>query len=327
MTTLNAFRDPVLQARFDREGYAVVPLVDPAEVERLSHEVARLCPVEWVSNIFDQWTYLSIFDRQRRGAISDFVKAALTPAIARLMTGVRVETGLVFQRRAGAEALTPHQHPPGMADFTDGMVCWCPLFDCKEGSGALQVIPRSHGLLRHVLTPSTPYAWQELPDEISRRLVTLTLCPGEAVFFAESLIHGSGPNRRDRTRIALLAHVMREDATPAFFADSEEREGWVDIYRAQDEFAQGDLPSGWLPPRETWERLGTMPANRVTLNRQQFDALLASDVKVAPGVDPYLAVAHLADSPAPARPQHGLLYRFAARHTPKRVKARLRSLV
>lgn len=329
-----SFRDPALQARLEADGYVVIPLLDKEAVERLTRDIPTLCPPDLDANIFDQWSYLSHFDRERRQAISNHVKAALDPAIDELMTGTQLHVGSVLQRGENAQALKPHQHPPAIADFSDGLVCWCPLVDCDARSGALQVVPRSHGLLRHVLRPGTPYAWHGLADEIDDYLVTLPVRAGEAVFFYESLIHGSAPNLRQRTRVALVAHLIAEDAVPAFFADSEDRPGEVDIYRSPDEFAQADLPAGWLPPRETWDRIGSMPGDWISLNKRQFDALLAGDARLSHGVDPYALVQHLADPPpaveappAPAPRSHGPLYRFLARHTPAPVKATIRRFV
>lgn len=326
---MRQFVDPALQAHFDREGYVVAPLFDASEVAWLSAEVARLCPVDLPPNNFDPYSYSSHSDPDRRHAVSELVKGAMAPSLSRMLTGCHITTGAVLQREPGAKRLPAHQHPPSTADFTDMVIiCWCPLVDCDENSGALQVIPGSHQLLWHVKTPVSHAAWDGIADDLSDYLVTLNVRAGEAVFFAGSIIHGSCANQRAGTRVALISNINPEGAIPAFYVDSSNREGWIDIYRAQDEFAQSDAMTDTLPPCETWERLGGMPAGRVWLNRRQFEALLANGVQIAPGVDPFLAVAHLADPPeALPRPPLARLRRVTARYIPSRVKAHLRRLI
>lgn len=307
------FRDPELGARFDAQGYVVVRLLDAGQVERLARDVPRLCPPDLPSNGLDPWSYVSHFDAERRTAVSEFVRAEMAGAIDRLFSSYHVSTGSLLQREPHAQALVPHQHLPSMADFTDiGIICWCPLIDCGEESGALQVVPGSHQLLWHVATCAIQPAWGGFADAIGDYLVTLKVRAGEAVLLAESLIHGSCPNRRDATRVALIAHLMPEGGVPAYFIDSEDQEGMIEICRSADEFSQSDVARGRIPPRNAREVLGTMPNGRVALNRRQFDALLTNGKRVGAGVDPYLAVAHLADAPV-AAPAPGRLRQVVAR--------------
>lgn len=333
MTSRPIFRDPDLQARFDAQGYVIVPFFDAAEVERLSLEASGLCPVDVAANCFDSWSYISSYDPPRRVAISEFVRRAMTPGIGALLTGVRIWTGVMLQRQPDAGPLTPHQHLPSTAALTDtGVLCWCPLFDSEEDGGALQVIPGSHQLLWHVVTATRVPPWQAVADELPRYLVTLRVRAGEAVLFSESLIHGSSPTRSRKARIAMVSLALPEDAIPAVHVDSIERPDQVRIYRAHDEFVHSDMARGISPPQPDDDFIGEFPANRVALNLLQFEALLANGDHIGPGRDPYLAVADMVDatpvSPfSPAASPPGRLRRFVARHLPASVKARLRSLV
>ncbi|MDZ4113571.1 MAG: phytanoyl-CoA dioxygenase family protein [Brevundimonas sp.] len=329
MTSRRIFRDAQHQALFDAQGYVVVPFLDDAAVERLSHLVPEFCPPDIAANCFDDSTYLSSYDSQRRAAISEFVQTAMGPRLMELLSEMRVWTGTLLQRQPGAPALVPHQHLPSTADLpSTGLVCWCPLFDCDEDGGALQVIPGSHKLLRHVMTSTSAPAWQRIAADLPDYLVTLKVKAGEAVLFSESIIHGSGPTQRRRPRVAMVSLALPVEATPALHVDSLAQPDHVEIYRVHDEFAHSDAARGVLSPHDVGDFLGAIPANRVALNRRQFEALLANASRVASGVDPYLAVADLADPPTPrAAPAHRRLRRFVSRHIPARVKARLRALV
>ena len=141
---------------------------------------------------------------------------------------------------------------------------------------------------------------------------------GEAVIFDNSMPHASCHNLRDGPRLATATTLIPDDAVPAFYVNSEEPGGGIEIYRAFNEFSYSDILHGKMPARDTWELLGTLPNRNVQLNEAQFDALLANGAHIAAGVDPYAAVAALdtvpvAKMPVPTPPPRPLFRRALGR--------------
>lgn len=317
MTLRTVFRDAKLQARFEAEGYVILPLLDQADVDRLSTDITEICPADLAANCPQNNSYISYFDRDRRQAVSNLAKSVIGPQLAEHLTGYRIMLGGIYRKNGHAPRTPEHVDPPLIADFADTELnCWCPLADCDEHNGVLQIVPRSHKLLWHPFTmnsDSPPY-WSQFSARLEDKyLKPLNVRAGEAVIFDNSLLHASCQNQRDEQRLVLISAVIPNDGVPAFYVDSERPGGGIEIYRAFNEFSYADTIHEKMPPRDTWELLGTLPDRRVQLNEVQFDALLANGVRIATDVDPYEAVASLGMAPASAPPQRSLIRRALGR--------------
>jgi hypothetical protein len=294
------FREPSLQALFEEQGYVVVQLLGEDEVATLRACEARLVGNDAVANFPDgSEVYASYFDEERKRSTSQAAGAVLGERLAALLCGYDILMTSFMVKFAGGGPLWPHQHPPFIADHTDTSVtCWCPLQACDGRSGALQVVPGSHKLLWHLQTQDEFPYWTLFHDRITDTYFkTFELRPGEAVLFDDTLIHASAPNLRDERRIAVIANMIPKDAVPAFFFKNESPEGGYGIYKPPTDYCYFDQVNGTLPPRDQWEQIGTYADRNVAITQDQFDRLLANRVRIAPGVDPYEAVAGM----APAR--------------------------
>lgn len=110
-----------------------------------------------------------------------------------------------------------HQDGHPWADRLQGApACsvWVALDDSNAANGCLRVIPGSHTLGARPLIPATntPNLFEvrtdpELVDEDSAE--DLVLDAGDACVHHPALIHGSGPNRSDRPRRALVVRYRR----------------------------------------------------------------------------------------------------------------------
>ncbi|MDA0703628.1 MAG: phytanoyl-CoA dioxygenase family protein [Proteobacteria bacterium] len=121
-------------------------------------------------------------------------------------------------------------------------------------NGCLRVIPGSHlgGLLNHADSedPNSILArGQSIIDPIDEsKAVPMVLQPGEVGFFDYRIVHGSGPNLTDDTRLMLLVEMM-----PASARQGEGRETAL-LVRGED------APIGiFWPIPTTWARRRRRP--------------------------------------------------------------------
>lgn len=88
---------------------------------------------------------------------------------------------------------------------------WIPLRDTDEHHGTMKVAVGSHrGGPYEYVTENTPYPHLS-DDEIERQgfeVRTLELPAGSLVLFDPLLVHGSVPNKSDRTKYVLLLHLQ-----------------------------------------------------------------------------------------------------------------------
>lgn len=270
-----AFRDPVLQAQFEREGYVVRRLLSEVELDALRAAVKSAIPSDPPVNDPQQSAYVSYFDLDRRHAASDFIEAIVAPKIEAALQGYRPLYSSFFHKHGGAPAMEPHQHSPAIADPAETVVnCWIPLIDCDATSGTLEVVRRSHQLVDHVQTPFSTLYWNSFADELrTRYLRPVPVRAGDAIFFEDSLVHGSARNERGVPRVATLTAMIPVDAVPAFYTcDGAE----VVAYEAADGFCYSDLVHGRLPAESDWRRLGAFASRATPVGLEEFDAALAA---------------------------------------------------
>lgn len=92
------------------------------------------------------------------------------------------------------------------------IAAWIPLDPADSGNGGLQVVPGSHRLdivCPDEADPDLSFTKDVVPVPEGLEPVSLSLDPGDVLFFNGSVIHGSGPNcSQDRFRRALICHYI-----------------------------------------------------------------------------------------------------------------------
>jgi len=280
VTVRQAFSDTALQSRFEREGFVIVPLLALEEIARLEAEALRLLPESPQANEPHGSAYLTYFDLELRERASALIQSFVNERLVSILPGYRPLYATFFHKQAGANEMALHQHAPYVSDFRDTVInCWCPLIDCDEMSGTLQIVPRSHQLLRHVQTPQTPHYWNGFVDAVrERHLETIPVPAGHAILFEDSMPHGSTANRRDVARIATLTTLIPNDATPAFFVGSENDAA---AYAADNGFCYSDFFHDRLPPQQEWRLLATVENSVARIGEREFERCLAERRSVA----------------------------------------------
>lgn len=90
---------------------------------------------------------------------------------------------------------------------------WCAVDEVDRSRGTLEVLPGSHrpdGEVRvhqseHNLLPT-------LRPEVEQRFEAIPLGAGEAIVYDHSLVHRSGPNRGPNARVAVMTHLVPDEA-------------------------------------------------------------------------------------------------------------------
>lgn len=210
--------DPVLDADFERDGYAVVPgLLDAQDIARLL-EVFRASDDPVHDRPFAATLHSP--DLAFRAAIDRAVRAVVWPKLEPVLNGYRYcFANFVSKSPAGdaAEAAGEVGLHQDIA-FVDesryaALGLWCPLMDVDEVNGCLLVVPGSHRLNPGPRGPGTPFPYHELLPLFRRKLRPLPMSAGTGVLFSQRLFHTSQPNRSAVTRVAaggLLAPIGAE---------------------------------------------------------------------------------------------------------------------
>lgn len=251
------FRDAALNRRFKRDGFVVVELLHAEAVAELTARAAEVLPSDPPINDPQGAAYASYFDLDRRRAASTLIRTFVEPALAQVLVGYRPLFSTFFWKPANGPDTSIHQHSPYTSNVRDRVIdCWCPLIDCSDGSGALQIVPRSHWLTGHVQVPMRPAYWQGFANLLrTDYLETIAVAAGQAVLFDDTMPHGAAANKRPVARLATLTTMVPQHGRPAYVVGDEDENDLV-TYVAADEFAYSDMFHDRLPPRDEWQAAG-----------------------------------------------------------------------
>jgi hypothetical protein len=272
------------EAAFAQDGFIVVPLFSPSEIEEMEREFSRFA--EGAASANHGPIYVSFFegDEPRRTRLEEAVESRLVPALEPWVRGGRIQNHGVVAKGPGAETLPIHHHP-AVSDcvFQREMICWCPLADVGETTGAMRFIPRSHHILPYIRLPRGADYYAAFAAEVERHAVTVPLKAGEALLFDNTILHGSCPNRQDRTRLAISCQILPKAARNGICLEGAP--GWIDFIEAPsavalDRFIKTGVRS------DDWPCVKRIPNRNRPISEAEFLALLHSPLKASESVDP-----------------------------------------
>ncbi|WP_282609733.1 phytanoyl-CoA dioxygenase family protein [Pelagibius sp. Alg239-R121] len=223
-----------LQKAFADQGFVILPgLIDRTELAALRDDVAavfsaRLALSERKAGTGSldetlQWLFENDFDGYLGAAklcnhlVSLHRLGTSTPIVDQLK-----ELGLAFpsicarplmwfhsRRLAKTERyhrLPAHQEWSNMQGSLDGAVAWLPLVEVTPEMGRLQVVPGSHrdGLLPFARDDEADYPLALSHDAVrDEDFVEVEVPLGSVLFFSSFLVHRSGSNATDTTRLTV----------------------------------------------------------------------------------------------------------------------------
>lgn len=226
-------------ARFRADGFLIVDrLIAPDAIDGLRARFEPLFRGSFETGLYpDEWNWREGRDspdltRQIcNGWKSDRTVAAvlLSETVGRLCAtlggwaGARLVQDNVLWKPPGARALGFHQDDSYVqwVDPPDYVTCWMALDDTSAAGGTVEYVRGSH---RWPLSEAQP-EYFHAPDDyrapmraaaaeagIEPEIVPVEVPAGGCAFHAGGTWHGSGPNRADVPRRALVAHCVPSDA-------------------------------------------------------------------------------------------------------------------
>ncbi len=236
-------------------GWALVEVLAPEQVAALRQVAERVLP----AGIESYYSLNVHAPRELAQAADQELKALVSPALAAVVPGHDPFLAVVIAKGAGTEGVVGfHQD----WTFTDerrdrAVLCWMPLVDTDERSGAMRVVSGSHrwtGGLR----PSGPsLPTDPFPADLQERLgaiaTTVPMRAGQALVYDPGLVHGSWPNEVDRVRPAVAVALAPSGAQLVHFHDAGDGhlQGFAieGAHFTANEF--GSMPVG-VPEVEAW---------------------------------------------------------------------------
>jgi hypothetical protein len=210
-------RDNLLEQRFRQNGYVVLPFLSEADIDQLRSLYFGFypqTPTDFFSTVHD-------IDSETRLSIHQTLKALLAPKVAQLLPGYEVRnTNYVVKRATPTSGLLLHQDVT-MVDFDLHIPVhlWLPLSDVDSNSGCLKIVPGSHTFFSQpVDTFVGPAPYDSLREVMEAEFtVNVPMKAGEAFVYDGRLMHASGPNYSDHTRVAINCTNLPRDVQPRIY--------------------------------------------------------------------------------------------------------------
>ena len=190
------FINPLLQAEFNENGYVVVDIADPDELQQLLGAYHQLYPDGEQGCFFS--CHDSDFDRRLRSQV--LLRNIIEANAATLLNRYQFVSGAFVAKHPGeAGVIKPHTD----LTFVDHQLCsaiavWTPLTELTSDKGRLHVLPGSHLY--------TPMCGSNLMISYSHvsisQMTEVKPRVGQAVCYDLQLIHASPANESTEPRIA-----------------------------------------------------------------------------------------------------------------------------
>ncbi|MBB1163330.1 phytanoyl-CoA dioxygenase family protein [Aquariibacter albus] len=230
------FQDSELQARFERDGYVVVPGLDAEGVARLT---AQIEAVPGRLNMAFEPTLFHT-DPVHKQAMHALVLQALGPVAERYLLDYRPLVGnAIFKHPARPDApgtVGIHQDWT-MTDETRFVAVnlWTALVETEVHNGAMHMLRGGHRLPVALRGTNLPFAIDPALYEAPGALTPVPMRAGEVLIYDLRCPHASPPNRSDKVRPAAgLGCLPREAPALHCMYDAAQRE--MRVYESGTEF-------------------------------------------------------------------------------------------
>lgn len=230
------FKDDAMQARFEKQGFLVVPFIDADEIAYLDKLFDELHPM-LPNQGFVSGSYSPDIDYKKK-ASNEIVKV-FSKHYERLFVNYQpFGAAFLFKMPSQNSELAIHQ------DWTIvdeeqyvALNCWVPLTDVNEQNGALQIVPGSHyDALKTLRAPTLPFFFSGNDDLVVKESIPMCIKAGEAVILNQSVIHYSPPNVSAKIRKAITAGVKSKGAAMEFNYSVPDKTDTVEVFEMPEDF-------------------------------------------------------------------------------------------
>ncbi|BAQ61822.1 hypothetical protein GM3708_2228 [Geminocystis sp. NIES-3708] len=264
------FRDITLQEKFDQDGFLVLPMLSPQEIQVLSKLYEEVNPGELkriYSNVYNRR------DQKQNRHVGKVITDLFKPHIDQICMNHRIAGGSFLVKGVGSESASQLHQDFNNIDEREGISLsfWVPLENVNEHNGCLQVIPSSHKFFTTVRCLTKPSLFLEFDDELEPCLQPVPMKTGEVCIYAHNLFHGSKPNNSDHNRVAVVCSVFPEDSRNIHYYQESGDGKPIEIYETDDNFYYDNFPELIEGKRPQWYRnLGPIDFEPESLDRKAF---------------------------------------------------------
>lgn len=277
-------KDPLLEKKFQEEGYIEIPFISSEEVKLLKQKFFDLLPTSG-GNITsadngmagNEITYdFTFIDKnvEYKQAVYNVITEYFKPHVEKWLADYRPLIANYIRKKTAGGEVPLHQNWA----FADERKCttvsiWCPLVDSFEENGTLQVVPKSHKKFGEVRGPMIPWELEGIKDEIiANYLVPCNVKAGNAIVLDDSIVHYSAINKTNDLRLAIqLILIPSEFKSIHYHVNPSVDKEQVNVLDVDVDFYMHFNP--WMQPEGT-KVIDSFHYEPKKLSIQEFDTIL-----------------------------------------------------
>ncbi|MCF8463364.1 MAG: phytanoyl-CoA dioxygenase family protein [Flavobacteriales bacterium] len=232
------FRDIALNKTFEKYGYVVLKrFLDEETILRL-----RQVYEENIDVVTDKAFYISQWSNKqdKKERINKAVQSALVARAQNYLNGYEPVFAVFGVKHPQQDSeMYLHQDWAHVDEtYYRTVNVWCPLLDISKDRGPVHVINGSHRLFDTWRGVDIPDSFQEIGvDELKKYLTDILMEAGDVIMWDHRIIHGSGVNHSDVTRVAAIVNMKPTAAKfYLFYADSIENPKKIEVFEPSEDF-------------------------------------------------------------------------------------------
>lgn len=210
-------RDRAQARQLERDGYVVVPAIDPDRIQ------AAFDVYERQSSGIDEGYYASIHStsREYKEQVDSALREIVWPPCNDVLLDHRcLVAALTVKPPTGSTVVPVHQDWNTIDETAGaGLTCWVPLTPITEAEGIMRVLPGSHRYIEGLRgSPGFPAPYQQISERIdSELMVDVPVAVGEVMVMDGRVLHTTPQNRSGHHRVAAYVNAIPRDATPIHY--------------------------------------------------------------------------------------------------------------
>lgn len=278
----SVLRDPALQAKFDRDGYVIVPepFLSPNEVEELKQAYFDTLPESGGSYLSEETHFKSkaeitydftFIDRnwKYKQKVFDIITQKFEPHYARVLDHYKPIIANFIRKEQDGGEVPLHQNWAFVDErkYTSVSI-WVPLVDSNVANGTLQMVDGTHKRFGELRGPMIPWELDSIGKElIENHLTPMNVTAGTAVVLDDSVVHYSNINQTNGLRLTIQLILIPEEANALHYhLDPKDNPNEVRVLEVDRDFFMKFHP--WQKPEG--KLIGTRPFKKQMISMPDY---------------------------------------------------------
>jgi hypothetical protein len=229
-------RDAELRHKIHADGFAVLPLLSPDQLEALRAIYAREHKIDAESGGMFYSLYSSDFDYRLR--IHQEIADILAPTLETHFSDFKnIVNSFVVKASGKQSEFYVHQDTTALDEFHfSPLSLWIPLQEIDADNGALTVIEKTHWFFSPHRGVSFGFPFNGIMDTVRKYLKPIYMQAGEVLIFDPRVIHNSMENKSGKDRIAIICGVFHKEAQFTTCFKDPLPDSPIELYRHDDDY-------------------------------------------------------------------------------------------